>query len=96
MNFRRVLDLYEKMKKYNENANERTLEKTFELNNELDTIHFYREDKVDSDEIQYPWFSWYPNAEWNYDRFNILNRPWNVKTEAEMDRPSERPGTSGN
>lgn len=93
--FRRVLDLYEKMKKYNENANERTLEKTFELNNELDTIHFYREDKVGPDGIQYPWFAWYPNAEWNYDRLNVLNRPWNVKTEVEMDRPSDRPGTSG-
>ena len=93
--FRRVLDLYEKLKEYNENANKRTLDKTFELNNELDTIHFYREDKIGLDGIQYPWFSWYPNAEWNYDRFNVLNRPWNVKTEAEMDRPSERPGTSG-
>lgn len=102
--FKRVLNLYKKIKKYNEKASERTLEKTFELNNELDTIHFYREDKIGPDGVQYPWFAWYPNSEWNYDRLeigapahrvNIIERPWNVKTEAEMDRPSDRPGTSG-
>jgi hypothetical protein len=54
----RLIKLYEKIKKYIANANERTLDKTFEINDEIDNIHFYRED----DSI-YPWFEWHSHED---------------------------------
>jgi hypothetical protein len=96
-----LIRLYEKIKKYISNANERTLDRTFEINDEIDNIHFYRED----DSI-YPWFEWHSHEDWNYQHdepATITNlekkkkntkkvvKPWNVKTEDEKNRP----GTSG-
>jgi hypothetical protein len=84
--YNRLIKLYEKIKKYIENANERTLDRTFEINDEIDNIHFYRED----DSI-YPWFEWHPHEDWNYDPKAEENKKWETKTLDEKNRP----GTSG-
>jgi len=84
--YNRLIRLYEKIKKYIENANERTLDRTFEINDEIDNIHFYRED----DSI-YPWFEWHSHADWNYDPDAKKSKYWKAKTLEEKNRP----GTSG-
>jgi hypothetical protein len=77
----RLIKLYEKIKKYIENANERTLDRTFELNDEIDNIHLYRED----DSI-YPWFEWHSHEDWNYDPEAKKSKYWEAKTLEEKNR----------
>lgn len=102
--FDRVVKLYKDIKLYNEDINIRTLERTIELINEIENIHFYRERRPyylpDNSDFEAIFFSWYPDEEWNYDS---TAQRWNVKTMEEMRTAlassaiadENRPGTSG-
>lgn len=95
--FDKVVKLYKDIKAYNENINIRTLERTIELNNEIDNIHVYRGERrpyylPENSDFETIFFGWYPDEEWNYD--NIVQR-WNIKTMEEMSADENRPGTSG-
>jgi len=95
--FNRVLELYKRIVEYNSNVNSRTLERTIELENEIENINFYREDRpyyaVENSDFEAIFFGWYPNEEWNYDDEKKL---WRMKTLDEMkDDEENRPGTSG-
>ena len=94
--FDRVLKLYNNIKAYNEDINIRTLERTIELINEIENIHFYRERRPyylpENSDFETIFFGWYPDEEWNYD--TSVQR-WDIKTMEEMNADENRPGTSG-
>lgn len=94
--FDRVLKLYNNIKAYNEDINIRTFERTIELINEIENIHFYRERRPyylpENSDFESIFFGWYPDEEWNYD---ISVQRWDIKTMEEMNANENRPGTSG-
>lgn len=93
----KVIELYKKIRAYNDDVNIRTLENTEELKNEIENIHIYRERPVLND-FEAMFFGWYPEEEWNYGTIKLDKKSyqgWYIKTSEEIINDENRPGTSG-